>query len=807
MQAPNHRLNLSAPVIEGIANLATTIVQHVQSISRITAFTRPTGNNHQVFYSVEVTTNHGSSTSTIDSHRVKPDDICKWVSLNELTRFEHRQFLDKQACEKAKLSRRHHRRAGRRPSTIRPLGSVEETEVSANDEHQNALSTVSTKRPRGRPRKQLFSVQIRPAYEENVNSSSILTHGRKRRRDTSESSHDSDHLTSSQRKEINNLASASRNPRRANTSFQHVFLPQVKKRVKKSGHRMFSVSSESETDSPSVFTAPTLREASASPPEVSQKRTSEHPMLMKDPSTALSHFDGLSQRRSDTIPSTQSSLNSEADDEPALAEVSSEEDELATLQMNFNATPRSRLQHATISSPQPTLRKSNPPVSVTSSSNGQDDTIIPLHGREASLDLGASSSSEDSMRQSPVRLQSRSSPYRDGPAGNQTIDESSDSVTSSPVRSQPRPSESPYQAATVANHTIDESTDSMISSPVRLQAHPAQSHRPNGEIEIVNIASDEDFDEHKDLDQRVVKGDFGAESEATADDAAIELENAYTDLVIPSIPSSQSFRNHASSVSSDEFTHVVVQKSEAQATTRRAHLDASEPQGSRDVVNGISRSNRRRQNPAPRLSNQSPTQRAFNISIQSRSQKSEDSSRPGRRRPGEHTAADQLHTTRSPQQQHRSYRSAFMSKQPEQNAHIRPPNPFQQFSQHPQHPTQASSLASMGAGQTFSSTSTIQHRSATLFTSFVDSSTHNNPYGRPLPLHPVTPPGTLGYNSISHTDIDTDGVKSRSTSRRRSRQSMTPLFPRRAIIPDLLGSKESPSKRKEKILSTQQFQV
>lgn len=802
IRAPDHRPNPSAPVVEGSVILASTTDQYVQSTSRITAFIRPTGSNHKVFYSVEVTTNHGSRTSTIDNHRVKPDDICKWVSLNELTRFEHRQFLDEQAREKAKLARRHHRRAGRRPSTIRPLGSVEETEVSANDNPQDARGASSTpflgqKRPRGRPRKHLFRVQIRPAHEEDPSLSSVATSARKRRRESSTSSHGSDEIPSSQGSEINKLASAGTTSRRRNTSFQHMCLPQVKKRVKKSESLML------EQDPIMIYNP-------GSDHDDSDVRSPERHFVasrVTDASATSGHLDDNPQPRSDLIASTRLSLDPHISDENALADLSSEEDELATLQTRFNATPRNRLQHSTVSSPRTTLRKGESPVSVTSSSNGQDDTVIPIHGREASLDLGASSSSEDSMRQSPTRLQSRSGPPQHGTAANQTFDESSDSMRRGPIRLQPRPADSPYQDATVENHTIDESSDSMISSPVRLESRPAESYRSTGEIEIVDLSSDEESDEHVDLDQRVAEGGSEAESEATGDDAATEPENAYADLVIPSIPSSQSFRNQASSVSSEEFTNVVVQKSEAQATTRRARLNAFEPQRSRDVMNGTSRSNKEREIPAPRPSNQTPTQRAFNISIQLRSSKSEDSPRPGRRNPGEHTAADQLHTTRSPQQQHRSYRGTFNCKQLEQNAHIRPSNPFQQFSQHLQHPTKANSLASMGAGQTFPSTTTVQHRSAASSTSAVDSSTHNNPYGRPLPLHPVTPPGTLGNKSISNTSIDTNGNKSRSTTRRRSRQSMTPLFPRRAIIPDLLGSKESPSKRKEKILSTQQFQV
>ena len=761
IQAPNHHINPSAPEIEGAAVLANTNDQHVQTAPRIIAFIRPTGANHRVFYSVEVTTKDESGALSLESRRVKPDDILKRVSLNELTRFEHRQFLDEQAWEKARLTRRRQRRAGRRPSTIRPLGSVEETEASANDDPRVGPRTLSTpypgqKRPRGRPRKQLFSVQIHPAYDEDVGSSSAAANSLKRRRESSISSNGSDQMTSSQRNGINNLASAGKNSRRRDMNFQHVSLPQVKKRVRKSEHHRFSISSESDVDRPSVPTPTIFRETLAFPSRVSQKSASEDSMLEKNPSTASGHLNGISQRIPDAIGSTQLSFDSEASDELALADVSSEEDEL---------------QQPTTSSPQTTIRISIPPASVISSSSGQDDTVNPPPVREASLDLGASSSSEGSMVRSPVRLQSRSSLHQDD---------------------------------TAANSRIDESSDSMISSPVRLQKRTTESHRATGEIEIVELSSDEALAKN----QSFAEDESEAESEAAIDDYATEPEDAYADLVIPSIPSSQSFRNHASSVSSDEFSNVVLQKSEAQATTRRAHLKDSEPKSSRYVLNGTSRSNGRKRNLTTRPSSQTPRQRASNIPIKSKSQDSEDSLRPKRGQREEHAAANQFHATTSPQQQHRLHRDAIKSKQPERKGHsVRPPNPIQQFSHHSLHPTQADSLASMGAGQTFISTPTKKPGRVSTSASLIDSSTQSNPYGRPLPLHPVTPPGTLGHKSVSHMKIDTNGVKSRPTTQKRSRQSMTPLFPRRAIIPDLLGSNGSPTKRKEKILSTQQFQA
>lgn len=793
-------------MVRGRAVLATTNTQALQSASKITAFIRPIGSNHKVFYSVEVTINHESSTSRLENHRVRPDDILNWVSLIELTRFEHLQFLDEQAREKAKSSRRQQRRAGRRPSSIRPLGPVEETEVSANDDPRDATTTSSTpylpqKRPRGRPRKQFFSVQIRPALEEDVGSSSAPTISRKRRRGSSESSLDSDQIAPNhQGNEVNNLASAANNRRRRGVDFEHVSLPQVTKRVKKSEHQIFSMSSDFGVKIPTVPTFPTSRETLACSSGSPRRSASEE--LVSDPiipysdrensdaqspdrrsvadrgtstSAASGFMDDISQRRSSAIASTRPPLDPDASDENALADVSSEEDELATLETGLYATPRNRLQQQTTSSPRTTVRISKPPLSVTSSSSGQEYISIPLRGREASLDLGDPSSSEDSMRQSPFRLQSRSSPHRD---------------------------------VTAENQLIDQSSDSMINSPNRLQNRPAESHRPTSEIEIVELSSDEASNENKDFDQSVAGDESEPESEATVGDPATEPEDTHADLVIPSIPLSQSFRNHASSVSSEEFTNVVVQRSEAQATTRRAHLNASETQTSHNVLDGTSRSDRWERNPTIRPCNQTPVQRAFNIPIQSTSEDSEDFSRPRRRRPGKHAATDQLHATTFPQQQYRSGRNDIKSKQPEQGVHpVRPPNPFHQFSKYPQHPTQADSLASMGAGQVFPSTSIAQRRSAASSASVVDTSAQKNPYGRPLPLHPVTPPVALGYKNITHMDIDANGVKSRSTTRKRSRQSMTPLFPRRAIVPDLLGSNGSPSKRKEKILSTQQFQA
>lgn len=786
--------------------MATTNTQALQSASRITAFIRPIGSNHQVFYSVEVTINHESSTSRLETHRVRPDDILNWVSLIELTRFEHRQFLDEQAREKGKSSRRQQRRAGRRPSSIRPLGPVEETEVSANDDPRDVTTTSSTpypaqKRPRGRPRKQLFSVQIRPAPKEDVGSSSAPAISRKRRRGTSESSLDSDQIAPNhQGNEVNNLASAANNRRRRDVNFEHVSLPQVTKRVKKSGHQTFSVSTDIGVNIPIVPTPPTSREALASSPESSRRSASQElvsdqifpysdredsdvqspdrrsvPDRVTNTSAAPAFMADISRRRSSAIALTRLPLDPEASDENALADVSSDEDELVILETGLYATPRNRLQQQTTSSPRTIVGISKPPLSATSSSSGQDDISVPLRGREASLDLDDPSSSEDSMRQSPFRLPSRSSPH---------------------------------QHVTAENQLIDQSSDSMINSPIRLQNRPAESHRPTSEIEIVELSSEETSNTNEDFDQSVAEDESESESKVAVDDPATEPEDTHADIVIPSIPSSQSFRNQASSVSSDEFTNVAVQKSEAQATTRRAHLNASEPQTSRNVLNGSSRSDRRERDPAIRPSNQIPTQQGFNIPIQSTSQDLEDFSRPRRRRRGKHTAADQLHTTTSPQQQYRLYRNAIKSKQLEQGVHsVRPPSPFQQFSRYPQHPTEADSLASMGAGQTFSSTSTAQQRSAASFTSVVNNSTQNNPYGRPLPLHPATSPVAVGYKNIPHMDMDTNAATSRSTTRKRCRQSMTPLFPRRAIIPDLLGSNGSPSKRKEKILSTQQFQA
>lgn len=813
--APNQRINLSAPVVKRSAVLSTRNDEVVQSVPRLTAFIRPTGSNHRVFYTVEVTINHDSGGCSIEEHRVRPDNILNWVSLTELTRFEHLEFLDEQARESSKLLRQRQRRARKRPSTIQPLGPVEETEASTNDDSQDAFKASSTphpglKRPRGRPRKQLFSVQIHSAYKKDRGSLAVPTISHKRRRESSEFAHGSDEIISNlQRDEVNKLVSSGKSSRRQDANFQHVSLPQVKKRVKKSEYRMFSISSQSDVNGPSVPAFPTLsREAPASAPSVSQRSASEDSMLEIDPFMiynpviAYSDHDGLdaqfpkrlsvangvddvvaassnsadlTQRRSDAITPTDVSPDPQSSDENALADVSSDEDELADLQTQFNATPTNRLPQPTNTTPRTTIRISKRPLSVISSSGGQEDISIPPQGREASLDLGAPSSSEESMRQSPFRIQTRPSPHQD---------------------------------ATAANQIIDQSSDSMMSSPMRLQSRPVESHRPTVETEVVELSSDEASDKNKDSDQSVVEDESEAESEATIDHHATEPEDAYADLVIPEVLSSQSFRHQASSVSSEEFTNVVLQQSEAQATTRRAHVNTLEVQGPRGIPNGTSRPKTRNEHPIIRSSDRAPIQRTLNIPIQSRAQDSEVSSGRRRGQPQKPAAAKQLHTATSPQQQHRLHRNAINTRQPKQEAPpMRLPNPFQQFSQNLHAPTQADSLASMGAGQTFTSKPTTQHRRGSSAASLVDSSTHNNPYGRPLPLHPVTPPIAVGHSRSSHVNTDTNGVKVRSTTQKRSRQSMTPLFPRRAIIPDLTASSGSPTKRKEKILSTQQFQA
>lgn len=550
--------------------MASSTNPSVLTATRIVALTVPTWFHHGISYTVEKVTNYGSGSPSRATYQVRPDKILDWVSLDELTRFEHQRCLNEQALEKTKLPRKRGRPPRSLPSAIQPFGLEEETETSPgeSDEYASTAIVHTVKRPRGRPRKQPLRIGVRVPVEPK--RSSLATGvSRKRRRLSPELPSD----------------------------FETV---------------------NGEINRPSLATQTSI--------------------AIRIPRVTLGSID-----------------HREISHDSDLADVSSDEDELGTLHQQFNATSCNRVHQSIQTTSQISICVPN---GRRGSSSARLEHSFPSTGRAASIDLGASSDTEVSMRFSPV-----------------------------PVQSQPRQN-SPHFAP-----GEDQAPDK------------SRSHRPTIDHDIIDLVSDEESGQDVNTD--------------------------------------------------------------------------------RSLANGKS------------------TQWTFLSNPEAGSPDAGSASKRKRGRPSKH--ASPIRVTPLPQrQEHMSPHSAFRDlglKMPISSP--RPSNPFQRFARERQQPLGDDTLASMGAGETFLASTTIQQLQA----SNRDPTTQDNLYGQPLPLHPVTPSASL--DNISHYSRRTNGddTQSKTSSQRRERKSMTPLFPSAAIVPDLAAINGTPSKRREKILSTQQFQT
>ena len=802
-----YRPNTSAPVIE-VATLAASGQHSEGPPSTIIARNGPTSLDHGVFFTVQVKTGSGSHFTT---HNVKSDDILQWVSLDELTRFEHNQSLEEQRLKNHKALLKRQRRSRLHPATIQPLGSTEETEDSttedADDEFKpQQLSLTSNNKPRGRPRKHPSSTpttlhqSLANGREPLISSTPTFT-PRKRPREVEEL-----------RQLPNKPGSTSQHPsRRAVPNFEHVALPQIKKRLAKGVQndpraQLGAIGRQPPSATVSAMgqlphqTVTSDSSNSFPSSQSSASEPSERAEMIYNPVIAYSDPDdieevpsyqkrpGSSKRPKVASPSShasKTSYNSLNDDnqghishadgieDDPMADISSA-DELAALHAQFRATPRNRLKGQLTEDPRTAFRASKqsfnqpPALSNASSSSDTDKLEIPIGGREASMDLGAPSSSQDSMRQTPVRLQRR--PFFGGP---------------------------------VESFVNDISSDSMVASPVHLQRRLQGPLPPGPNDEIIEISSNDatnpSADEHYTTIGQDPTMNGGLDPRGTA------KRNVKMDEHKPDIPSNQSFQGYESSASSDESTNDVAQSSNAKQTKRRAHRQISESHNAEATFNGRPTPDpSRRRLGTPRF-NQTPIQRSFAIPIQSTSQVTE--TMPNKTKSTRTIKDTQLprSTTPSRQQTPRSPASVF-----NQPTSVRSSNPFRAFSEHQPPSAQADSLASMGAGEPFPKPiAPKQHQSLTS-ASEPHPNTELNQYGKPLPLHPPAPPAAVNSAASSKTNTQSNSncnsADSKSRSRKKQRQSMTPLFPRAAIIPDLTPHDKSPNKKKPLILSTLQFQ-
>ena len=797
--------NTSAPVIE-VATVAASGQHHERAPDTIIARNGPTALDHGVFFTVQVKS--GSDHSHFTTHNVKSDDILQWVSLDELTRFEHNQSLEEQRLKNHKALLKRQRRSRLHPATIQPLGSTEETEDSTTEDADHDLmppqiSLASSKRPRGRPRKRPFSTpttlhQSLADEKEPLTPSTPTFSARKRLTEVEELRH----LPSKP-------GSTSQRPsRRAVPNFEHVALPQVKKRAAKGVHNDLRAQSRATGRQPPSATVSPMgqlphrtltSDSSNSSPSSHSSATeaSERPETIYNPVIAYSDPDNIedvpsyqkqpvsSERPKVASPSSHASKTcchlpnddnqgyiSHADgmEDDAMADISSA-DELAALHAQFRATPRNRLKGQLTEDPRTALRISkqsfDQPLSLSNASSSGDTGKfeILIGGREASMDPEARSSSQDSMRQTPVRLQ--------------------------------RP---PFVGGPVEGFMNDLSSDSMIVSPVHLQRRlqgPIPS-KPNDEI--IEISSDDatslSADEYYPIVEQNPTMKGGLDPRGTAK-GNVTIDGQKLDN-----HSNQSSQEYESSASPDETTNAVAQHKNSHLTRRRDPHRVSESRDADATSNGHPMPDTSRRRFATPYINQPPIQRSFAIPIQSTPHTIETMpSETKSNRAIEDTGL--LRTTRSSRQQTpRSSASDFNQSTP-----VRPSNPFRAFSKYQPPSAQANSLASMGAGEPFPKLTTpTQHQSLTP-ASNPDPYTELNPYGKPLPLHPPAPLAAVNSaaSSKANTQSNSNSADSKSRSRKKQGQSMTPLFPRTAIIPDLTPHDKSPNKRKPLILSTLQF--
>ena len=630
----------------------------------------PSPTQHELFFTVQPgPSGAGLCDPQVETRQVRFDKILDWVSFEELTRFEHHKYAEYEARTKAKRLERHRRRLGLDGygRTALPLGPVIETDLSSDDEVDDVSMSPSTmtpgeKRPRGRPRKHLRSPP--------------LSHSRKR-------------LLSPDTRPRHPFSGSSPVAGRADPAFEHVTLPQVKKRVRRNDATLTTrhqfpavvISKQSPSTEPLVNDSSAVPSRSSArdgvdmiynpviayPDSENEQRlypTQEfYPLqsrisgIIQNPHATQRSFP-LPSRIPEIISSASSSSESshddmmktspaeesritENDDGHVTIDESSDEDELTILHNQFGASSRTNLNQP---SPNDQLLF-KPQLDSSSPSIEEDDFLMPDKAREMSIDLGDRSSSPDLMTQTPIKLQRHfvTTKALDTPMGG--LSSSDDSMKQTPVRLKRRPTETRDHADQTNN--LSSSQDSLDQIPVVLKRRSEAATNGKGITNIITLDSS----------------------------------------------SSDSSQEDEDSASSKHVNNIQM--------TRKL---------------------------APR---KTPLAR-------------------------------------------------------------------------PQSSTPAGNIGSMGAGQTFPTFATPQHHRAVLTTVNPEPDVDYNPWGQPLPLHPTTPTTSIPSSNATH---QRDTKTPKTTTQRKKRQSMTPLFPRAAILPDLSAFHESPSKRRQPILSTQQFQT
>lgn len=709
--------------------------------------------------------------------QIRPHDILDWVSLDELTRFEHKTWLEDQVVAKAKLRDKQLRRSRFFPGPIQPIGPVNDNETDLSTDEQideaHVLSSApGLKRPRGRPRKQPLHVNVSESIAKSsgyigaVSPTFINKNACPRFMDSEVHPLPAD---------TSRTGFVQRHSRRTQ-AINHIFLPQVKKRIPKiTLNASVSSSSASHLPVPLVVISnrtasekvassrqlsPCTSESNASDvvgSDLEDARTDlslpENSTLFKvqkttpPPNDVDQSFSGRPKRPS----LGQQPLSVDSSDDRSMGDALSSEDELAAFDSQFDATPMNHSHLKIARTPLTAVRAADDEfihrhqTALSSPVSQAEDIRVPPGGRKASLDLGARSSSEDSLKENPITLWRR---------------ELTDNNN-----------------ANTESHSEDSSSDSMAAKPIRVQRRPIdEPDLPdfNG-ININHISHKNSSKQTRDHRPIASANETGSDGDAQRVGDAIQDQSEDEFYEIPNLPSSQSFQRDDSSDTSDDLIGAVVQKSEAKATSKRAARINPELPQTRVTLNGYLKLDRAHQRATAAATVLTPRQQNLQVSIT----------------PSPPTSARVSHNKRDKFDHHvTSYDSTQI------------PRPQDKKDSTKRILKQAGALASMGAGETFPATTPLtQLRNPLVDPPFVLNA-EDNPWGQPLPIHPVAPP-------VPAQSDNADGVsKSKpSTTRKRLRQSMTPLFPRAAKAPDLTPNHGNSSKRKQPILSTQQFKA
>lgn len=404
-------------------------------------------------------------------HTIPFSRILDCVSLEQLTRFENKQFAYEQEVEDALPPKARRGKPRKTPLVEKALGSdaQEENDSTSLNQSSDGLPIPSPMRvlvsgkKRGRPPKRPQFVETAESVSDDHESLDEVESSRKRLKIISDTGSD----VSSHKSPVTNetpFFPRDTHRRRENPEIEFVSLPQVKKRPKKPQLSSANSSTQSLTDS--ALTHPSRVEVGGG--GISESDTYSPGPLSVPPQGPL-----------------QQTRHTNATQE--IADVSSAEDELSALHARFKAAPRPAKDSQFKSSPMAIRTTDGPqPLGDTSSddsSTANEELSNTAEGRQQSLDL---------------------------------LDPSSQLVSK-------------------------DSSDSLRATPARLESS--------------STTEDEDEDEDKNEDE---------------DEDEDGDEEASTVPVMPDFPSSPEYNNRESSASSDEFTNVVIQRSEAAATKRRA---------------------------------------------------------------------------------------------------------------------------------------------------------------------------------------------------------------------------------------------